>query len=76
MLIKRAEQGIPLKCLNLRTCFAAKLAIQLLAEIVVDMQEPVDVPLMEMDEFLDEFFNWYGGICYESEVEFDDRPGS
>jgi hypothetical protein len=71
MLIKRVEQGIPLKFLNLRTCFAAKLAIQLLAEIVVDVQEPLDVPLMEMDEFL----NWYGGICYESEVKFDDRQG-
>ena len=69
VLIKRVEQGIPLESLDLRTCIAAKLAIQLLAEIVVDMQEPLGAHPME------EFFNWYEGICYENEVEFDDRQG-
>jgi hypothetical protein len=75
MLIKRREQGIPLKCLDFNNDvlmrFAPKPAIQLLAEVVVDMQEPLDVPLMEMDEF----FDGYGGICYDSQVEFDDRQG-
>jgi hypothetical protein len=72
MLIKRVEQGIPLECLDLRTCVTTKLTIQLLAEILVDIQEPLYVPPMEVEEVFN-WYDWYGGICYENEVKFDDR---
>jgi hypothetical protein len=68
ILIERVEQGVPLDCLDLYTCVAANCAIQLLAEIVVDVQEPWDVPPMAMEKF----FTWHGGIMYDDEVEFDD----
>jgi hypothetical protein len=41
MLIKRVEQGVPLEVLDLGTCAAADREIQLLAEIVVDVQQPL-----------------------------------
>jgi hypothetical protein len=65
MLIKRVEQGVPLECLDLRTCVAAKRAIQLLAEIVVDLQEPLEAAPIVMEEF----FNQY-------KVKFYDRRRS
>ena len=40
ILIERVEQGVPVECLDLRTCVASNDEIQLLAEIVVDVQEP------------------------------------
>ena len=52
MLIERVEQGVPLECLDLRTCFPANPAIQWLAEIVVDVQEPPGDPPMSMMDFL------------------------
>jgi hypothetical protein len=64
MLIKRAEQGVPLEYLDLRTCIAANRAIQLLAEIVVDVQEPLDALGWRKD--------WHEEIGYVNEVEFDD----
>ena len=48
MLIERVEQGVPLEYLDLRTCVAANHAIQLLAEIVVDVQRPLLEPLCEV----------------------------
>ena len=39
-LIERVEQGVPLEYLDLRTCVAANRAVQLLAEIVVDVDGP------------------------------------
>jgi hypothetical protein len=39
-LIERVEQGVPLECLNLRSCTVGKRAIKLLAEIVVDVDAP------------------------------------
>jgi hypothetical protein len=70
MLIKRVEQGIPLECIDFYTCVTTKLTIQSLAEIMVEIQEPLCAPLSE-----NEVFNWYEGICYGNEVEFDDRQG-
>ena len=69
MLIERVEQGVPLEYLDLRTCVATNRAIQLLAEIVVDVQEPPQKSPTEMADF----FNWDG---YDNEVHFDDRQGS
>jgi len=63
--MKRVEQRVPLKSLDLRTCKAAKRANQFLAGIVVDVQEPLEAAPMAMEEG----FNRYG-------VEFDDRRGS
>ncbi|KAF8492741.1 hypothetical protein F5888DRAFT_1891578 [Russula emetica] len=68
MLIKRVEEGVPLEVLDLRTCVAADRAIQFLAEIVVDVQEPVDSDTRQMAT---EFFN-HAGIVYENKVEYDD----
>jgi hypothetical protein len=67
MLIKRVEQGVPLEVLDLRTCVAADRAIQLLAEIVVGVQEPLDARQMAMEEFFK-----HEGIGYGDEVEYDD----
>lgn len=39
-LMKRAEQGVPLETLDLRTCLATSRAVQLLGEIVVDVLGP------------------------------------
>jgi hypothetical protein len=71
MLMKRVEQGVPLEVLDLRTCYAADRAIQLLAEIVIDVQEPLDTRQMVMEELFK-----HGGIGYCNEVEYDDgrRP--
>ncbi|KAF8492751.1 hypothetical protein F5888DRAFT_1927417 [Russula emetica] len=71
MLIKRVEQGVPLEVLDLRTCIAADRAIQFLAEIVVDVQEPLNARQMAMEEVFK-----YVGIGYRDEVEYDDgrRP--
>jgi hypothetical protein len=62
MLIERVEQGAPLEYLDLHTCEAADRAIQLLAEIVVDVQaSPMQV--------------FFGGIGYYNGVDFDDGLG-
>jgi hypothetical protein len=42
MLIDCIELGIPLRTLDLRTCTATNRAVQLLGEIVVDVQGPVN----------------------------------
>jgi F-box-like len=72
MFMRRVEQGVPLEVLDLRTCFATNPAIQLLAEIVVDVQEPLDAPPMATEEF----FNRHGEIEYYDDVGFDDGRAS
>ena len=51
ILIERVEKGIPLEHLGLHTFVAANSAIQLFAETVVDMQEPLEAPPMAIEEF-------------------------
>ena len=72
ILIERVEKGIPLEHLGLHTFVAANSAIQLFAETVVDMQEPLEAPPMAIEEF----FNGHGRIGYDNEIEFDDVRGS
>ncbi|KAF8481686.1 hypothetical protein DFH94DRAFT_404420 [Russula ochroleuca] len=70
MLMERVEQGVPLEVLDLRACFAADRAIQLLREVVVDVQEPRAAGTMSMEG--PAFFNWNGGVGYcSNEVEYD-----
>jgi len=86
MLIKRVEQGAPLEVLDLRTCIAADRAIQFLAEIVVDVQEPDVVTMEEVFKDMEMEYcgaveyddagrrSWYGDIYYgESEDEDEDE---
>jgi hypothetical protein len=73
MLIKRAEHGVPLEVLDLRKCVAADHAIQLLKEIVVDVQVPlISQSMMEQVMKEEPAWNWYGGIEYCNDVEYDD----
>ena len=67
ILIERVEQGVPLEVLDLRMCIAADLAIQFLAEIVVDVQEPLDARQTALEKFFK-----YVEIKYRYEVEYDD----
>ena len=64
ILIERVEQGVPLEYLDLRTCFSSKRAIQLLAEVVVDVREPWDMDMVEVS-------SWHRGSGYGNAVEFD-----
>ena len=74
ILIERVEQGVPLEHLDLRTCEASNREIKLLAEIVVDVQEPLDAPTtIGVD-----YFNLQGRIGrieYGNRVEFDNKWG-
>jgi hypothetical protein len=70
MLMERVEQGVPLEILDLRACFAADRAIDLLKEIVVDVQEPLAAGTKPMEG--PALFNWNGGLGYRfNEVEYD-----
>jgi hypothetical protein len=60
MLIERAEQGVPLNVLDLRTCIASDRAVQLLTEIVVDVQGPLASLPMRMEE--PAVFKFYRGM--------------
>ena len=71
ILIERVEQGVPLEHLGLRTCEAANRAIQLLAEIVVDVQEPLDASTMAIKKS----YSWIRGIGSGDIVEFDIGQG-
>ena len=76
MLIERAEQGVPLDVLDLRTCTAPEHIIQLLREIVVDVKEPARDP-MENDEFSiwgPSFFDLHAKFGSWNEARFDDDP--
>ena len=42
VLMKRAEQGVPLETLDLRSCLASNRAVELLSEIVVDVMGPAE----------------------------------
>ena len=48
-LMKRVEQGVPLEVLDVRTCAATGLAIQLLSEIVVDVWAPEELETTETE---------------------------
>ena len=73
MLIRRVEQGIPLEVLDLRTCVqvVSGRAIQLLAEIVVDVQEPLQVDAGIAGPIAVKEFFGFAGIRYSGEVEYD-----
>ena len=62
LLIKRVEQGVSLEVLDLRSCVTADHSIQFLAEIVVDVQKPLDAQQMAMGDV---------GIGYCDEAEYD-----
>ena len=68
MLIERVEQGVPLQHLDLRTCLAVNRAIQLLAEIVVDVERPLDAPPTWMEFSFDHI-----KMKNCDEVEYDGR---
>ena len=46
-LMKRVEQGVPLEVLDLRTCHATSIAVQLLGEIVADIWCPPELVTIE-----------------------------
>jgi F-box-like len=66
VLIKRVEQGVPIETLDLRSCIATDRAIQLLAEIVVDVQGPADTLKTGGPPA---FFDWDGGYLYDEDDE-------
>jgi hypothetical protein len=72
MLIERVEQGVPLEYLDLRTCLAAVRTMQLLAEIVVDVQEPLETLSVSLEEEK-RCFDWYIETGYGDESELDGR---
>ena len=57
-LMKRVEQGVPLEVLDLRTCYATSVAVQLLGEIVVDVLCPAELETIETEECMD--ITWDG----------------
>ena len=62
ILIERVEQGVPLEHLDLRTCVTPIRSIRLLAEIVVDVQEPLDGPWMAIEKYNGWYENGSGAI--------------
>jgi F-box-like len=65
VLKKRMEEGAQLETLDLRTCTAAKRAIEMLAETVSDVQGPPET--LETGD--PPFFNWKGGADFFDEEE-------
>ena len=57
-LMKRVEQGVPLEVLDLRTCYATSIAVQLLGEIVVDVWCPAELETIETEVSMD--ITWDG----------------
>ncbi|KAH8987332.1 hypothetical protein EDB86DRAFT_3210487 [Lactarius hatsudake] len=55
-LVKRAEQGVPLEILDLRTCLASSRAVELLSEIVVDVLGPEETVASEDSEQAESLF--------------------
>ena len=74
MLIERVEQGVPLEVLDLCTCVVTDRAIRLLAEIVIDVQGPLDTRQGEMEEMEELFRVKPVGIGFwdGAEVVYDD----
>ena len=72
-LIKRVEQGVPLECLDLRTCIAVNCPIQLLTEIGIDVREPPGAPKTPLEP---EVYIWYTGFGYDNGIGFDDGQRS
>ena len=52
-LMKRVEQGVPLEVLDLRTCYATNVAVQVLGEIVADVWCPTELETIEKEESKD-----------------------
>jgi len=67
MLIERVEQGVPLESLDLRACeeVYGRRTNQIFAEIVVDVQRPLDESWTTIDDE-------HGGTRSREEVEYDD----
>jgi hypothetical protein len=74
MLMERVEQGVPLEVLDLRMCHAGDRSIQFLAEIVVEVREPLTVRPTTMEESAS--FDWRVGIGHWDQVDFYDLPES
>jgi hypothetical protein len=69
MLIERVEQGVPLEVLDLCNCVVIDRAIHLLAEIVIDVQGPLDAPPPSIA--MEGFFKYVKiGKC--DQFEYDD----
>jgi hypothetical protein len=58
VLMNRVEQGVPLEVLDLRSCPATSLAVQLLSEIVVDVWAPEGLKLQATEGRMD--LTWDG----------------
>ena len=67
MLLKCKEQGAPLETLDLRTCVASTIAIQLLAEVVGNVKGPATTCAYERGR--QELFDWRGGVTFFNELE-------
>jgi hypothetical protein len=63
VFMERVEQGVPLEVLDLRTCVAGDRSIQFLAEVVVEVQEPLVGRAMTMEEPAS--FDWHVGIGHD-----------
>jgi hypothetical protein len=57
VLMKRVEQGVPLEVLDIRTCYATSVAVQLLGEIVVDIWCPVELETIETERSMGHMFD-------------------
>jgi hypothetical protein len=66
--MKRMEQGVPLKGIELYPCVTDDRAIQFFEKVVVNLEEPLDATRqMEMEEDFNDV-----GIEYHNGVEWDD----
>jgi hypothetical protein len=75
MFIKRAEQGTPVQSLDVRTCFAAARAIEILSEVVRYVRGPRTTLAMGDRAF----FNWDGSLSgglFDEEDESDSEGGT
>jgi hypothetical protein len=74
--MKRMEQGVPLEVLELQTCRAAKLSIQVLAMAVPDVQCPEEEPWSMEDLFseCDDIPDGQCKVCFRKNN--DDTPDS
>jgi hypothetical protein len=71
MLMERVEQEVPLEVLDLRRCVAGDRSVQSLAEIVVEVQEPLAGQAVMLEE--PAFFDWGEGIGYWYDIEYYDE---
>jgi hypothetical protein len=77
MLIERAEQGVPLEVLDLRTSFSDVRSIRLLREVVVDMQETLYL-MKTIEEPLGDWHvqgPWFGNTLDGEDEDEGDEEG-